>query len=400
MRSLRALVLSTERSRGALSAVRSLRQSGWVVGVGTPRARGMLSSSRASSAAHLVPKPRGDARGFVSAVNRAIAVGGYDIVFGGADDWMAALSAYGGEIDAPVAHPDFSVVSTAMDKLELTGLARSVGLAAPETRLADAATMRTWRGPVVVKCRSHWTPGRMEDHRIEAKVFRDVVEAGPRVQFIRAAGEEPLLQEPVRGQLGAIIGVFHDGRLDARVQQVTAGLWPTPSGVSTRARTVPIDEPLVRLCERLLDGLGWRGLVELQFLTGADGVPRLIDLNGRFFGSMALTNVARPGVADMWGRLVLGESFDPLPDAAPGHRYSWAAGDLRRAAVERRGGLVSDVTTTLLWAASATDSVWSVRDPWPTARLIADRFTSTDGCDAEPPVRAPAETRLPQGHAA
>jgi len=74
----------------------------------------------------------------------------------------------------------------------------------------------------------------------------------------------------------------------------------------------------------------------------------------------------------MWGRLVLGESFDPLPDAAPGHRYSWMAGDLRRAAVERRGNLVKDVTTTLLWAGSATDSVWSVRDPWPTARLIAD----------------------------
>ncbi|MDD9204840.1 hypothetical protein PU560_00005, partial [Georgenia sp. 10Sc9-8] len=68
------------------------------------------------------------------------------------------------------------------------------------------------------------------------------------------------------------------------------------------------------------------GLVELQFLTGADGVPHLIDLNGRFFGSMALSNAARPGLTDDWGRLALGEPVGRLPDARPGVRYVWAAG--------------------------------------------------------------------------
>lgn len=372
--SRRALIIGTERSRGTLAAARSLQRSGWFVGVGTPRASGMLTASRASSRAHAIPKPRGDSADFVEGVNRAIAAAGYEVVFGGADDWMAALSAHRDEIAAEVAHPDFPVVERALDKLELTRLAHGVGLAAPRTEVATDDSRTSWEGPVVVKIRSHWSPGRTEAHRIEAKLFGDIAAAWPRIEYIRAAGEEAVLQQPVSGQLGAVIGVFHDGRLNARVQQVSDGLWPTPNGVSTRARTVPVDDVLVATCERLLDSLGWHGLVELQFLTGSDGVPHLIDLNGRFFGSMALTNAARPGVTDLWGRLVLGETVDPLPDAPAGVRFSWTAGDLRRASIERRSTLLRDLAESLTWARGAANSVWELRDPAPTLRLVTDQL--------------------------
>lgn len=397
----RALVIGTERSRGTLAAARSLHQSGWAVGAGTPSASGMLTSSRACAAAYPIPKPRGDGTAFVDGVNSAIAAGGYDVVFGGGDDWMAALSAYRRRINAQVAHPEFSVVEAALDKFELTRLAHEVGLAAPHTEVATDDSRTSWRGPVVVKSRSHWSPGRQEDHRIEAKRFNDIAAAWPRIQFVRAAGDEAVLQEPVRGRLGAVIGVFHHGSLNARVQQVTSRLWPTPNGVSTRACTVPVDDVLVAKSERLLSSLGWSGLVELQFLTGADGVPHLIDLNGRFFGSMALMNAARPGVPDLWGRLVLGESVGILPDAPPGVRFSWTAGDLRRASVERRGNLLRDVFASLRWSRGATNSVWDLRDLAPTVRLVTDRFTPASGDGAagrlgrerrkSRPPRAPAE---------
>lgn len=397
MKRLRALVLSTERSRGALSAVRSLRRSGWTVGVGTPTAHGMLSASRAVSAAHLVPKPRGQARDFVAATNQAIAAGGYDVLFGGTDDFMAALSAYRGDLDAAVAHPDYPAVRSALDKLELTRLAGEVGLSAPRTHAATDDLRRSWRGAVVVKCRSHWTPGRTQAHRIETKLYADMDSAWPRIEHIRAAGEEAIVQEAIDGRLSALIGVYRDGRLDARVQQEASAVWPIPSGVSTRAVTVPVDADLARRSGALLERLGWSGLVELQFLTGADGLPRLIDLNGRFFGSMSLTNAARPGVPDLWGRWTLGGPVDPLSDAPPGHRYTWLAGDLRRATVERRGGLARDLLGTLRWAASATDSVLSVRDLPPALQLVTDRFTREDAVDPGAPAEVRHGTRLAPG---
>ncbi|WP_200716743.1 MULTISPECIES: hypothetical protein [Brachybacterium] len=328
------------------------------------------------------------------AVNRAIADGDYDVVFGGGDDWMAALSAHRFEIDARVAHPEFSVVEAALDKLRLTELAHEVGLAAPHTELATPEALASWRGPVVVKCRTHWSPGRTEALRIEAKLFEHAADARQRLDFIQAAGEQAVLQQPVSGQLGAVIGVYHGGRLDARVQQVTSRLWPTPNGVSTRARTVPVDDLLVATCERLLETLNWRGLVELQFLTGPDGVPHLIDLNGRFFGSMALTNAARPGVADLWGQLVLGDAVMSLPDAPAGVRFSWTAGDLRRATVERRRTLARDVLDTLRWSAQATQSVWDPRDPAPTMRVMTERFIPRSDVAGDAPLER--ERREPQ----
>ncbi|MBG6184144.1 putative ATP-grasp superfamily ATP-dependent carboligase [Arthrobacter sp. CAN_A214] len=370
----RALIVGTGRDRGALAAARSLRQAGWFVGVGTPDSGGMLGASRACDAHHLVPRPRHNGSAFIEGVRQAVEAGAYDIVFGGGDDWMAALAEYRSEIPTLVAHPDAGVVEAALDKVQLSQYAARVGLAAPSTELATDQSVQDWRGPVVVKCREHWSPGQTRPHRIEAKLFPDITAALPQIKRIRQAGAQPVLQQVIRGGLGALIGVFHGGHLSGRTQQLSTRLWPTPNGASARAETIPVDEELARKVEALLSELGWHGLVELQFLTGDDGVPYLIDLNGRFFGSMALANAARPGLTDMWGRLLLGESVASLDDARPGVRYVWLAGDLRRASVERRGGLVADVVSTLAWSRRAQHSIWDPRDVGPTLNLAMGRF--------------------------
>lgn len=369
------------RARGALAASRALHAAGWTVGVGTPDGGGMVGASRSCSHVHQVPRPRADGRDFLRGVVAAVADGGYDVVFGGGDDWMAALSHFRDEIPAAVAHPTPDVVARALDKGELGERARAVGLASPRTVDGTDEALAAWSGPVVVKCRSHWRPGQRQLLRVETKYFGSPHDgaAQERLRHIRSAGLEAVLQEPVDGNLGALIGLVHDGRLTGRVQQAARSLWPTPSGVSASAETVAVDEDLAGRCERLLTDLGWSGLVELQFLTGSDGVPHLIDLNGRFYGSMGLADAARPGLADAWGRQVLGEQVPELDDAPSGVRFSWGAGDLRRATVERRGGLAKDVARTLAWAATARTSVWSLRDPGPTWYLASGRVRSRRG---------------------
>lgn len=334
----------------------------------------MLGSSRSVEARYVVPRPRGSATGFIAGVNEAATSGSYDVVFGGGDDWMAALSTYQSSIAARIAHPEAAVVHAALDKMDLTKRARKAGLSAPHTETATDQTMDAWDGPVVVKCRAHWSDGQTRPLRIEARLFDDIAAARPQIDLIRDAGAHPVLQEPVRGGLSALIGIFHDGRLHGRVQQVSPRLWPTPNGASARARTVAVDDELASRAETLLTDLGWWGLVELQFLTGDDGRAQLIDLNGRFFGSMALANTARPGLADAWGRLALGEPLPHLRDAPAGFKYAWLAGDIRRAKRERRGGFVNDAADTLRWSRTAHHSVWDPRDLGPIWNLASSRL--------------------------
>lgn len=364
------------RARGALAAVRALHAAGWTVGVGTPDGGGMVGTSRACARRHTVPRPRGGGQAFLRAVRQAVDEGRYDLVLGGGDDWMAALSHFADQVGTRVAHPPPAVVARALDKAELVEVARAAGFAAPRTVPATQAALRSWQGPVVVKCRSHWTPGQRQEQRVEARLFASAQApaAAARLRSIEGSGLQAVLQEVVDGRLGALIGLVDGGRLVGRVQQSTRSLWPTPSGVSASAVTVPVDEDLAARAERVLADIGWSGLVELQFLTGSDGVPHLIDLNGRFHGSMALADAARPGLADAWARQVLGEDVPDLPDGRPGVRFAWAAGDLRRASVERRGGLLADAARTVAFASTAHKSVWSPWDPGPTWNLVAGRL--------------------------
>lgn len=374
----RALVVTTGRARGSLAAVRALGRAGWIVGVGLPDVRGIVTASQWCQQHHLVPRPRGDARPFIEAVRAAVDEGGYDIVFGGGDDSMAALALYRDDIPAVVAHPPSDVVMAAIDKVEVTRRGAAAGFATPYTKPATEQARRDWLGPVVVKCQAHWQPGQRHDHRIEARRYPDILSAADRIRFIVDAGLRPVLQQTIDGHLGALVGVMHGGRLIGRIQQEASGVWPTPNGVSSRAQTVDVDEALVARAEALLNDLGWVGLVELQFVTPAGGEPHLVDLNGRFYGSMALASAAGVNLADAWARQALGRPVPDLADGRVGVTFAWTAGDLRRAFAERRGGLMADIASTLWWARkSTTNSVWDRHDIGPATAMLAAAVTST-----------------------
>lgn len=64
-------------------------------------------------------------------------------------------------------------------------------------------------------------------------------------------------------------------------------------------------------------------------------------------------------------------SLPRLDDGRAGVRFSWLAGDLRRAVAERRGGLVGDLAATLNWARRAeASSVWDRHDARPALYVL------------------------------
>src|SRR5690606_33735267 len=155
-------------------------------------------------------RPRGSLAPFVDAVTAAVADGGYDLVVGTGDDWMAGLAHAAADLPVPVGTPPAGVVNAALDKLVLVEAGRAAGLAALETRVPDGdVDPRDVPLPVVVKSRTHWRPGVTRTHRVEARVCRHPDELAGQLAKLRVHGEEPLLQRPVEGRLGALIGVMH-----------------------------------------------------------------------------------------------------------------------------------------------------------------------------------------------
>ncbi len=368
---MRALIVESGYNRGALAACRALARAGWAIGVGSPQKDGFASSSRWVRYWDRVPPVHVDLDGFLEATNAAVIRRAFTVVFGAGDAEVIALSAGRDRIEGRVPYPPHDVVLRAFDKYELSLAARRAGLAAPRTVVATEEALASINGPIVVKSRLHWRPGcEGAPPRLEAMICPGRAEATRRAHEIRSAGGEPLLQEVVCGYKLAYAAVRdRAGRILSEVQQVAEPLfWPPEVGARVRSRTVPVDGGLREKVSALLKDRDWFGLASLEFLVSDDGEPRLTDFNGRFTGSFEQVVAAGSNLADVWACVATGREPPHGVPPVEGIRYHWMEGDLRRALVERRGGLARDILDCLLYARGAAHSIWRRDDPWPAIR--------------------------------
>jgi predicted ATP-grasp superfamily ATP-dependent carboligase len=367
----RALVVEQGWSRGCLAAVRALSAAGWSVGVAAPEPRGLALASRCCRFGHLIAPLQPSVDAFVTSVATVARQGRYDVVFGAGEAEVLALSAARTALPAVFPHSQHDLLLRALDKSELSRAACAVGLAVPD--VVDVGDVPDERTAVVVKARLHARPDvQGAPPRIDTTVVVGRTAAHRRVADIRALGGEPEVQTFHAGTLvaySAVRGRAGQGVVADSMQRASR-IWPPGAGASCRAETVEADEDLVDRSGALLEELGWFGLAELQFLVGEDGVPRLIDLNGRFYGSLSLAVAAGANLPAAWADLALGRTPGPRVRARPGVRYQWGTADVRRALRERRGGLLADVAATTTYAARSRHSVVALRDPAPAATRL------------------------------
>lgn len=373
---VRALVVEQGWSRGALAAVRALAAGGWTVGVAAPGAGGLAWCSLAVRHRHLAAGASDGPGAFLGAVADVVRRGRYDVVFGAGEAELLALSAGREQLPAVFPHAAHDVVLRAVDKAHLSEAATAVGLGVPDVITAeDVPDERT---PAVVKARLHARPDVAgAPPRIDTTVVVGRTAVLERARQIRAVGGDPQVQRFHTGTLVAWSAVRGPDGVVAESLQEAARIWPPGAGASCRAVTVPLGPSvtgptadLARRCAELLDALGWLGLAELQLLVGADGLPRLIDLNGRFYGSLSLAVRAGANLPAVWADLAVGRLPAQVVRARPGVRYQWGTADVRRALAERRGGLLADLAATAVHGVRSGHSVADVRDPWPAvARL-------------------------------
>jgi predicted ATP-grasp superfamily ATP-dependent carboligase len=352
---MRALIVEDGFQRGSLAACRALGRAGWEVGIGSPE-KGFASSSRYATAWHEVPPPEEDESGFVSGVRRAVEVGRYEVVFGAGDGEVLALSGTRDELGAIFPYGPHDDVVRAFDKVGLAQAAQKVGLAVPESARTDEA-------PVVVK------PRRTTVHdpeggplRLRAEVTETRAEADARVEYLEGVGADPLVQSYVEGDLVAqIMLTDRESRVVAAVQQRASAT--TPGGGTARGETEALDPSLAEGVTALLSELNWFGIAQVQFQVPPGGEPALIDLNGRFYGSMALALAAGLNLPAIWAALATGRSLPIIEAPRIGVRYHWLEADLSRALRERSG-----VAGTLRYAFGARHGIWDGRDPVPGLR--------------------------------
>ena len=223
------------------------------------------------------------------------------------------------------------------DKAETLALAASCRVAIPPTRTPASpdecrAAADALGYPVVVKAR--WSNALQNGTFLTdpgtayAATPRDLEAA---VLARRQGPHWPLLQRFVPGQGKGIFALCDRGRIVAcfaheRLRDVR----PSGSGSSLR-RSVAVDPRLRAPAERLLGALAWHGPAMVEFRDEGAGEPWLMEINGRFWGSLQLAVAAGLDFPTLWVRLLTGETI--APGAAvyrEGVTVRWLWGDVKR----------------------------------------------------------------------
>lgn len=315
--------------RITLAAVRSLGRRGAHVLVGSDAFWGQAFYSRYSKGRLRYPNPRVDLDLFAETLRDHLEREKPDVLLPGNDYITLAVSQRRELLEplAPIPIPDNEALEIAHDKAKTFELARSLGLRIPETHQPQSeqeleTLAREIDYPCVVKLRSGGGSVGLRYPRDPATLLRAFSER-PVADDIVFAGGEPLIQQYIDGEIHDVNCLFSHGEPRALVTHRRIRTFPKSGGRGIYEETT--DEPDIReQAVALLKALRWHGPAEVEFLREkGTGTPYLMEINGRFWGSLDLAIHA--GVDFPWlaCKLAVDGDVPAVTKYSVGVRYRW-----------------------------------------------------------------------------
>jgi predicted ATP-grasp superfamily ATP-dependent carboligase len=230
-----------------------------------------------------------------------------------------------------------AMLMRAFDKENTVRLALSTGVAVPRTEFPHSedaidAAGRALGFPCVVKARfsNAWNEetGTFFADR-GCGYAQDAADLRRAVADRRQGSWWPMVQSFVPG-VGRAVSVLCDrGRIVAAfAHERLRDVRPTGSGSSLR-RSIGLDERLFEPTRRLLAGLDWHGPAMIEYRD--DGTaPCLMEVNGRFWGSLQLGVDAGVDFPALWVAILEGGHPEPVLQYREGVTVRWVWGDVKR----------------------------------------------------------------------
>jgi len=329
-------VLVTDgEQRSALAIVRSLGRAGHRVHVLSRSGQSLAGASRYATSDERCPDALAQPDAFAGAVRKCVAALGVDVVIPVTEAALLAVLPNRDALGATVPFASASAFAAISDKHAVLDAAARSGIAIPEqvvlATAGDAANADTeaLRYPVVLK------PARSVAGESEARVKLSVMHADSPAAFRAAIAGLPVAAFPLLVQqrvVGPGIGIFvllWDGTLRAAFAHRRIREKPPSGGVSVYRESVALDPGLLERSVALLDAFSWRGVAMVEYkVDAATGTPYLMEINGRFWGSLQLAIDAGVDFPTLLLRAADGEQFAPVMSYNRGVRSRWWWGDV------------------------------------------------------------------------
>ena len=266
-----------------------------------------------------------------------------------------------------LALPATDSLRVANDKARVLELAAQLGIPAPRTiaiaSAAEAAGRCDLPYPVVVKSARSRVLTAAGWFSTSVEYAENPQELADKLRRLPTDSYPVLLQERIQGPGVGVFACYEHGMPVTFFSHRRLREKPPSGGVSVLCESIPLDPTAVRHAQRLLTALRWHGVAMVEFrLDGRTNQLNLLEINGRFWGSLQLAIDAGVDFPELVVRIVNGEEPRPASSYEIGRRSRWFIGDfdaLLSVLFRKRASLhVPDDHPGRL------RSLWRVLNPW------------------------------------
>jgi predicted ATP-grasp superfamily ATP-dependent carboligase/CelD/BcsL family acetyltransferase involved in cellulose biosynthesis len=288
-------VLVTDgHNRAALAVTRSLGRAGHEVTVAAPHLSALAHSSKYCADRATYPDPVHDPDGFLEAIVSLVRDRGITCVMPISDITTFLVTGSRDRFEPHCAVPfaDAAIIARAADKLDLISTASRIGVPVPQSvvvKSPDAIPSHGIEFPLVIKPwrsrirTSHgWSSTSVSHAANQDELRRDLSERQPHDFPV-------MLQERIEGPGVGVFACYDRGRPVAVFSHRRLREKPPWGGVSVLCESVELPQTIRDYATAILDAIHWQGVAMVEFkMDRRDGRPKLMEINGRFWGSLQL----------------------------------------------------------------------------------------------------------------
>lgn len=330
-----AVLVTDGTERAALAVVRSLGRAGHPVHVVSPRGRSLAGASRWCRSERALPSPLHEPAAFRRGLREVVEREGIGVVLAISEPSLLAILEEG-DVLPPGVHfpfPDLERFLRVTDKERVLREARTLGIATPGQVVLDAPSAALPADlppyPLVIK------PARSVSGEAGVRGKWGVVHVADRSELERSLEVLPaeayplLLQQRVGGDGIGVFLLLWNGEVRAVSGHRRLREKPPSGGVSVYREAVVPPPGLLERSVALLQAFSWEGVAMVEYKMDAAGeIPYLMEINGRFWGSLQLAVDAGVDFPRILVDLAMGGNPAPPPPLRPGIRSRWWMGEV------------------------------------------------------------------------
>jgi predicted ATP-grasp superfamily ATP-dependent carboligase len=330
----RRVLVTNGEQRATLAVVRSLGAAGHTVHVCASRPSSLAGASRFASSEHMVANALADPARFTADVCDLMSQLDIDTLVPMTEPALLALLPERDRLsNVLIPFADADVFSAISDKQAVLTAAARAGIATPEQTVLDDASSAfdtaSITYPVVVKPARSVSTGAGDRLKLSVRHAASAQELESVLQDMDPRAYPLLLQQRVVGPGVGIFVLLWDGKLLAQFAHRRIREQPPSGGISVYRESIEVDPELLRRSVSLLTDFAWRGVAMIEYkLDERTGTPYLMEINGRFWGSLQLAIDAGVDFPQLLVAAATGQTPAPVTRFRTDVRSRWFWGDV------------------------------------------------------------------------